>query len=210
MLNANEWTLFVLMCGTMSLTPGPNMLYLTSRALCQGRPAAVVSLWGVMAGFVVHATLAVSGVSALLRTVPLAFGVLRCAGAGYLLWLAWRIARPGAATAFQPRALPAETSRRLFVAGFTVNVLNPQAVLLYLSIFSQFVRPERGAVLGQSVLLSGVQMAISFAVNLVYIFAAGGMAAWFAQRPGAVRAQRLVLGGVLGVLALRLMLLERI
>ena len=203
MLTGSEWTIFLLLCLTMSLTPGPNMLYLTSRALCQGPRAAVISLWGTAAGFVLHTLLAATGVSALLRTTPGALDVLRYAGAAYFFWLAWKIIRPGAG-GFQTVPLPEETSGRLFRMGFTVNALNPQAVLLYLSIFTQFVRPERGSVLGQSLVLGGTQTVISFAVNLLIILAAGGLTGWFARKPGAFRVQRLAMGGVLAVLALRL------
>jgi threonine/homoserine/homoserine lactone efflux protein len=209
MLTGNEWTLFLLLCLTMSLTPGPNMLYLSSRALCQGTRAAVISLGGTAAGFVLHTLLAATGVSALLRTTPLAFEVMRYAGAAYFFWLAWKIVRPGSG-GFQALQLPAETPRRLFVMGFTVNALNPQAVLLYLSIFTQFVRPERGPVFAQGLVLGGAQLTISAAVNLLIICAAGGLSGWFARKPGAFRVQRVVMGGVLSVLALRLVLAGRL
>lgn len=206
MLTGSEWTVFLLLCLTMSLTPGPNMLYLSSRALCQGTKAAVISLGGTATGFLLHTVLAASGVSALLRTMPLAFEVLRYAGAAYFFWLAWKIIRPGAG-GFQAEQLPEETPRRLFAIGFTVNALNPQAVLLYLSIFTQFVRPERGPVFTQGLVLGGVQISISMLVNLLIILAAGGLAGWFVRKPGAYQVQRLAMGGVL---ALRLVVAGRV
>ena len=67
------------------LTPGPNMIYCVSRTLCQGRRAGVVSLAGVLVGFLVHLVAATLGLTALLAAVPFAFDAVRLAGAAYLL-----------------------------------------------------------------------------------------------------------------------------
>src|SRR5919108_3508047 len=79
----------------MVLTPGPNMAYLVSRTICQGRAAGLVSLGGVGIGFVIYVLLAAFGITALLFAVPLAYYALRLAGALYLGWMAWNALRPG-------------------------------------------------------------------------------------------------------------------
>src|SRR5258708_25264636 len=90
--------LFALASVLLALTPGPNLLYLISRTLCQGRRAGVVSLAGTSLGFVFHGLAAALGLSAIFLTVPLLYDLLRYPGAAYLLWLP-RIAvsprRPG-------------------------------------------------------------------------------------------------------------------
>ena len=73
----------------MVLTPGPNMIYLVSRSICQARVARVISLFGVIAGFVVHMLGAALGITALFLALPLGFEILKWAGAAYLGWLAW-------------------------------------------------------------------------------------------------------------------------
>ncbi|WP_415908398.1 LysE family translocator [Oleiharenicola sp. Vm1] len=202
---ANEWPVFLLMCVTMSLTPGPNMMYLTSRALCQGRGAALVSLGGVATGFLIHLTVAASGLAAVLRATPAAYDAIRYAGVAYLLWLAWRALRPGGG-ALQTSRLPDATPRQLFFMGFMTNALNPQAAFLYLSIFSQFIHPERGGVLGQSLVLGAVQISISFVCNAGLILAASALGRTVAEKPWGLKIQRWVMGGVLGALAVRLAL----
>jgi threonine/homoserine/homoserine lactone efflux protein len=204
-MSGSEWPVFLLMCLTMSLTPGPNMMYLTSRALCQGRSAAVISLWGVATGFLIHLTVAASGLAAVLRATPAAYHGIRYAGVAYLLWLAWKALRP-ARGGLQTVQLPAATPRQLFAMGFMTNALNPQAALLYLSIFSQFIHPERGGVLAQSVVLGAVQISISFAVNLALIFAAASLGRAVAEKPWGLKIQRWVMGSVLAALAMRLAL----
>jgi threonine/homoserine/homoserine lactone efflux protein len=89
--------LFALASVLLALTPGPNVVYLVSRTLCQGRRAGIVSLAGTSLGFVFHVFAAALGLSAIFLTVPVFYDALRYAGAGYLLWLAWDALRPGGA-----------------------------------------------------------------------------------------------------------------
>lgn len=193
----------------MVLTSGPNMIYLISRSICQGRQAGVISLCGVVAGFLVHMLTAALGLSALFLAVPFAYELLKWVGALYLLWLAWQAVKPGARSPFEPRQLAADPVPKLFLMGFLTNLLNPKVAVFYLSIFPQFVSPEHGSVFGQSVTLGLTQIAVSFSVNLLIALSAAGMASWFARKPLWLAAQRYLMGFVLGALALRLALEQR-
>ena len=124
MIPTNDLLLFAGAALLMVLTPGPNMIYLISRSICQGRKAGVVSLFGVIAGFLVHMLAAAIGLTALLLAVPLAYEALRWAGAAYLLWLAWQALRPGARPLFEAPQLPPDSPTRLCVMGFLTNALN--------------------------------------------------------------------------------------
>lgn len=86
---------FALICLGMVLTPGPNMIYLVSRSICQGPMAGIVSLGGVALGFVVYVLLTALGLTVLLFAVPFAYDLLKFAGALYLAWLAWQALKPG-------------------------------------------------------------------------------------------------------------------
>lgn len=204
MIPAADLALFAGAALLMVLTPGPNMIYLVSRSVCQGRAAGVISLFGVIAGFIVHMLAAAIGLSALFLAVPLAYEALRWAGALYLGWLAWEALRPGARSPFEPQALSPDPPRKLFLMGFLTNLLNPKVALFYLALFPQFVDPDRGSVFTQSLLLGAVQMTISFSVNLLIALSAACIASWFARNPAWLAAQRYVMGGALGALALRL------
>lgn len=209
MIPAGEIALFALAALIMVLTPGPNMIYLISRSLCQGRRAGITSLFGVAAGFLVHMFAAAVGLTALFLAIPLAYDLLRWLGAVYLLWLAWQALRPGARSPFEARELPADSPARLFFMGFMTNALNPKIAVFYLSVFPQFVRPENGSVLGQSLVLGLTQILVSFAVNLGIILSAARLAAWFGRNPLWLGLQRWFMGLVLGGLAVRLALEER-
>ena len=110
----------------MVLTPGPNMIYLISRSICQGRTAGLISLGGVALGFLVYLVCAALGITALLMAVPHAYDVLRFAGAAYLLYLAWQALRPGGRSPFQLRTLDHDSPRRLFGMGLFTALLNPK------------------------------------------------------------------------------------
>jgi threonine/homoserine/homoserine lactone efflux protein len=101
------------------LTPGPNMAYLVSRSLCQGRNAGLISLGGVALGFFIYVLFAAFGITALLFAVPYAYDALRIAGAIYLAYLAFSTLRPGGASPFQVRPLAPSSNRRLFGMGLS-------------------------------------------------------------------------------------------
>ncbi len=209
MIPLNDWLLFVGAALLMVLTPGPNMVYLISRSICQGRRAGVISLFGVIAGFLVHMFAAAVGLTALFMAVPLAYELLKWAGAAYLLYLAWQAVKPGARSPFEARQLPQDPPSRLFLMGFLTNLLNPKIAVFYLSIFPQFVSPEHGSVFLQSLVLGFTQIGVSFTVNLGIALSAGGLATWFVRHPRWLAAQRYVMGCVLAGLAVRLAMEQR-
>jgi threonine/homoserine/homoserine lactone efflux protein len=209
MLHAGELLLFALATVVMVFTPGPNMIYCVSRTLCQGRTAGMVSLAGVQMGLVVHICAAGAGLTALLLAVPLAFDVIKLAGAAYLLWLAWQAVKPGGRSMFEARTLPNDPPATLFRMGLITNLLNPKVAMFYLSIFPQFIQPDRGSIWLQSLQLGVVQIFISASGNTLIIFGAARITQFLARSPGWVLAQRYVMGGVLAGLALRIALTER-
>jgi threonine/homoserine/homoserine lactone efflux protein len=210
MPSADNIALFAAASVLLVLTPGPNLLYLVSRTLCQGRAAGLVSLAGTTSGFAFHILAAALGLSALLVAVPLAYEAVRWAGAAYLVWLAWDAVRPGAEGGlFTPRTLPAQPARRLLRNGLFTSILNPKVALFYIALFPQFVDPSRGSVLAQSLVLGAVQIAISVVGDTLFVLTAAGVASWLAQRPAWMAAQRWVLATVFVGIAAKLALDER-
>lgn len=204
MLTLTTWFAFAALCMAMVLSPGPNMMYLVSRSICQGTRAGLISLVGVGLGFLVWMSLAVGGITAMLVAVPFAYDALRIAGAIYLAWLAWTALKPGGRSPFQVRQLAPDSPRRLFTMGFITNLLNPKAAVLYLSLLPQFIDPARGSVLLQGVALGTTQIAISMSGNGVIALCAGRVASFLIRRPRWAQIQRWIMGTVLGALAARM------
>ena len=209
MISFNDLILFAGAALLMVLTPGPNMIYLISRSISQGRRAGVISLFGVVAGFLVHMLAAAVGLSALFLAIPLAYDILKWVGALYLLWLAWQAVKPGARSPFEAKDLPIDSTARLFLMGFLTNVLNPKIAVFYLAIFPQFITPGNGSVFLQSIVLGSTQIAVSFSVNLLIALSAAGIASWFSRNPAWLATQRYFMGFVLGALAVRLAFEQR-
>jgi threonine/homoserine/homoserine lactone efflux protein len=188
----------------MVLTPGPNMMYLVSRSVTQGRRAGVISLLGVAVGFLVYLTTTNLGLSAIFIAVPELYTAVKFAGAIYLGWLAFKTLRPGGTSVFKPAELAADSAGRLFTMGLVTNLLNPKIAVMYLSLIPQFVRPENGHILAQGFALGGVQIVVALTVNFLIVLAAGGISVFLSNRPAWLRAQRYFMGSVLGLLAVKL------
>lgn len=188
----------------MVLTPGPNMIYLVSRSVAQGRRAGLISLAGVGVGFLAYLVAATAGIAAVFALVPEVYLAIKLAGAAYLLRLAWKAVRPGGESAFSPRELKADPPSRLFVMGLLTCLLNPKIAILYVSLLPQFVDPARGHVGVQSLLLGLTQIAVGLTVNGVFVLAAGSVSRFFAGRPLWARVHRYLMGTALAGFALRI------
>ncbi|WP_303275477.1 LysE family translocator [Acinetobacter soli] len=193
----------------MVLTPGPNMIYLISRSICQGKTAGFISLAGVAAGFVFYMLCASLGITALVVAVPYAYDTIRIAGALYLLWLAWKALKPNAAPLFDIKNLSHDSPVKLFLMGFITNLLNPKIAIMYLSLLPQFIHPQHGSILFQSIQLGLIQIVVSVAVNAVIVFSAGTIALFLQQKPIWAQLQRWLMGTVLAALAVRILFEQR-
>lgn len=209
MISTQSFIIFITAAIVLAITPGPNMIYLISRSICQGRTAGIMSWIGVVLGLTFHMFCASVGLTALFMAIPLAYELLKFAGAFYLLWLAWQAVRPGARSPFEAKDLAPESPRKLFLMGMFTSVLNPKIAIFYLSILPQFIEPDSGSVLTQSLVLGVTQICIGSTVNLSVVVSAAAIAAWFARNRLWLTVQRYVMGCVLGVLAVKLFAQQR-
>jgi threonine/homoserine/homoserine lactone efflux protein len=201
---AETFLVFAALSLGLALTPGPNMLYLVSRALAQGTGAGMVSLIGCQAGSLAIMLAAAAGITAALLAVPYAWDALRLAGAAYLLFLAWQCVKPGTQPIFAPRPMPREPAARLFAVGFATAALNPKVALFYMAVLPPFIDPARGDVLVQGILLGAVQIGICTLFDAMLVIGAAGTARFLGTRPAWLAAQRWVLGAALALIAVKL------
>lgn len=209
MISTQQFLVFVAAALVMAITPGPNMIYLISRSICQGRTAGLMSLIGVVFGLTTHMLFAAAGLTAIFMAIPLGYELLKFGGAMYLLWMAWQAVRPGARSPFDAKDLPPVPVRRLFMMGYLTSVLNPKIAIFYLSILPQFIQPEMGHVLAQSLTLGITQIFIGTAVNSTMVLSAVAVSGWFSKNQFWLDVQRYVMGGVLSALALKLFMQQR-
>lgn len=188
----------------LAATPGPNMLYLVSRALAQGTGAGMVSLVGCQFGSLVIMLCAAAGLTAALFAVPYAWDVLRIGGAVYLTFLAWQCVRPGGQPIFAPRAMPREPAARLFSVGFATAALNPKVALFYVAVLPPFIDPALGSVFVQGAVLGAVQIGVAIVFDGLLVYGAAGVARFLGTRPAWMAAQRWILGAALALIAVKL------
>uniref|UniRef100_A0AAU2VQA5 LysE family translocator n=1 Tax=Streptomyces sp. NBC_00008 TaxID=2903610 RepID=A0AAU2VQA5_9ACTN len=185
----------------MALTPGPNMVYLVSRSISQGRTAGLVSLIGTALGFLVYMTLANLGLAVVFVAVPWLYIGFKAAGAGYLAYLAWQTLKPGGRGLFEPRGLQRDSHGKLLRMGLVTNLLNPKVAILYLALIPQFIDPERGHTTAQGFALGAIQIAVGVTVNGLIVLAAGSVAGLLKSRPQWATWQRRITGTLLGAVA---------
>jgi threonine/homoserine/homoserine lactone efflux protein len=204
MIDLSTLALFAIACLALTATPGPDMLLIASRSASQGRASGFATLAGIQLGTYCHAAAAAFGLSQLFLMVPLAYDIVRYAGAAYLLYLAWKTFRSTGTV-----LAPTDELRRLSIAvvfrqGLLTNLLNPKMALFVLALFPQFVRPEAGSVAVQIMLLATVLNLIGIVVNGTVILAASRLGRALAGRGRFRRAPQILLGTVFAGLAMRL------
>ncbi len=193
----------------LTATPGPDMLLLASRSVSQGQGAGFLTLAGIVLGTYCHALAAAFGLSQLIATVPVAYEIVRWAGCAYLAYLAWKTLASRAFN-FSPSAkLKRMPLRRIFGEGLITNLLNPKMALFVLALFPQFVRPDNGSIVAQTLVLATVLNGIGLIVNGAVILLVGQIRRGLSM-PGRLRKlPQYLLASVFAGLACRLAFGER-
>lgn len=205
----HELLLFMTAVFLLNATPGVDLLLTVSRTLQGGARAGVAAALGISAGCVVHALAAAFGLAALLAVSAAAFAAIKWAGAAYLLWLAWGMARTawrGAAGAAEVGTAASPTRRSAwadFRTGLVTNVLNPKVALFFLAFLPQFI----GAGTADKTLAFLALGAVFLVQSTVFLLAVVALAAHLRQVPASPRLTRLLHGAgaaLFALLALRL------
>lgn len=205
MIPFHELIFFILAALILVISPGPNMIYLISKSITQGKKSGFISLAGVVCGFLFHIIMVSFGLTAVLLAVPLAYTILKAVGTVYLLYLAYQAIKPKSRNIFDVDKNSAHDSpKKLFTIGFLTNVLNPKVAVFYLSFFPQFIKPEYGSVFTQSLELGIIQVLISFSINFIIVLTAARVALFFSNNPVWVKIQKWFMASVLTYLAIKM------
>ncbi|WP_310728309.1 leucine efflux protein LeuE [Streptomyces sp. N2A] len=201
MLGITDLSTYLAGLALIILLPGPNSLYVVSVAARRGPRVAYRAAAGVLCGDTVLMTLSAGGVASLLQASPVLFGIVKFAGAGYLTWLAvgmlrgawalWRgrEARKATRDAETPEtadAAPAasrkEAAERPYRRALIVSLLNPKAILFFISFFVQFVDPAYAHPVLSFLTLGAWAQLFSFTYLSILIFSGTYLAATFRRR----------------------------
>jgi threonine/homoserine/homoserine lactone efflux protein len=206
-----DWSNFAIFFAAswiLIITPGPDMIYVMTRGISQGRKAGVVSAVGVTLGILVHTLFAAFGLAMVLRVSALAFLIVKLAGAAYLIYLGVKTLLNKSDVVLNKNKSK-DGIRIIFIQGILSNVLNPKIALFFLAFLPQFVDLKSGnasiqmAYLGLTFALFGVL----FLVLLGYF--SGYIGIWLSRRHNWAEKIRWFTGSILIALGLRLAFMDR-
>ena len=165
-MDLSTFLYFLIASMLLTIAPGPDIMYLLAKSLADGARSGISLALGLATGLIFHTSLVIIGVAAIIQQSPLAFAILKYAGAAYLLYLAW-----GAFHAQGDLKLNAVNKSgsyfKLYRRGVIMNVLNPKVLLFFLAFLPQFVNLNSDSVSLQIAFLGfifGLQTLVIFSL----------------------------------------------
>jgi threonine/homoserine/homoserine lactone efflux protein len=189
-------------------SPGTGVLYTLAVALTRGSRASIAAAFGCTLGILPAMLAAMLGLAAVLHTSALAFAALKWCGVFYLLYMAWQALRERGALAVDA-GREQRSGARVIVTGFLINILNPKLSIFFLAFLPQFIAADESAPVARMLELSGVFMAMTFVVFVLYGLFAAGVRDRVVTRPGVMIWLRRAFAGGFAALGARLAFAER-
>jgi threonine/homoserine/homoserine lactone efflux protein len=201
--------LFASIIVVLALTPGPDVIYITTRGMAQGRKAALLSTVGICIGYLVYTLLAALGLSAMLQSSALAFNIVRYVGAIYLLYLGIRSLLSKAGGPLATGEVKAAPLSRLLRQGILTSMLNPKGILVFAALLPQFVNAHLGSVPWQMTAFGLTFTLICLCIYGGYAYLSGSLGEKLVTQPRFASALKYLTASVLIGLGARLLFLQR-
>ena len=199
------WLVFLSAALAINISPGPDLIYIVSRTIAQGRRIGLASSLGVCTGALVHIFAAALGLSAILTTSAMAFAVVKYIGAAYLFYLGIQTLRSkGISFDVKVKQENRTSVWKAFRQGVMVDVLNPKVAVFFMAFLPQFIRPELGHTSAQIIFLGLLVNMMGVAVESMVVLTAARTTGFFRSKPRVSVWLDRILGSVLIGLGLRL------
>lgn len=208
MVSLTQLALFAVTSTVLIFTPGPDIIYVMTRGVAQGRKAALAAAAGFALGNFAHTFFAIVGLSALITSSATAFACVRYAGAAYLVYIGVKMLKSRAATV-PDGAAGSLQCRVIFRQSILANIMNPKVALFFLAFFPQFVDAARGQVALQMLTLGTTFVVLTMLGFGVVALLSGEIGRWLNRRAGAGSVLGRAAGCILIGLGLRLAWPER-
>jgi len=206
MFDSTTLITFLVASVAIIIAPGPAQALVLTRALGEGRAAGAMTAVGLNVGTLAHAFAAALGLSAILATSAVAFGVVKYAGAAYLVYLGIRALR---AQDDEPERIRGVRAGAMFWRAVVTGALNPKVAAFFLAFLPQFVAPERGSAFWQLVILGSILAALDVIYELTLVWAAGALRGRVLRSRRFAQWRKRVTGAALIGLGARLALAQR-
>jgi threonine/homoserine/homoserine lactone efflux protein len=165
--------LFLLFASIVTLSPGPDILTVVTRAVAQGTAAGLMATLGFATGLIFHTTVAATGLALIIQSSPFALHIIQYVGAAYLLYLAMRMFVGKDNLVIDPATAPRRALRQIYGQSVLMNMLNPKVTLFFLVFLAGFV--DRGSAV--PVWVQMIVLGTLFAVSTVFWFGSCAIAA---------------------------------
>lgn len=199
--------LFILAGLLLNITPGADLLYISSRSAVQGKKAGVVAALGIGAGCIVHVVAAALGLSMILVSSPLAFTVVKYLGAAYLFYLGITTLLSLSHRSNSKSQTAAVLSlSKIFRQAVLINTLNPKVALFFMALLPQFVSSSAPHPALTFLFLGLVFNINGTVVNIVFALFTSVLAEKFSSNRVLPRFLKSLVGALFVALAIRLAL----
>jgi threonine/homoserine/homoserine lactone efflux protein len=203
MIPMTNLAMFAAASTLLIFTPGPDIIYVMTRGMAQGRRAALAAAAGFALGNFAHTFFAIVGLSALITSSATAFACVKFAGAAYLIYIGVRMLRSRESLVPQGRAGQLQC-RVIFRQSILANIMNPKVALFFLAFFPQFLDAGRGGVALQMLILGCTFVVLTMAGFGAVALLSGELGRWLNRSAGAGNRIGQLAGCVLIGLGLRL------
>lgn len=208
LIEQSQLIYFIAASAALTLLPGPDILFVITQSISQGKKAGIATASGLCTGVLAHTTAAALGISALVYKSTLAFEIVKYAGAAYLLYLAWHALKES--DELVSSAPVQETDAfALYRRGIFMNVLNPKVALFFLAFLPQFVNIDSGNVPMQMIFLGIIFMVQAWIIFFAISIFAGTVGEKIIQKPGIGRYIKWGKAGIFTFIGIKLALSDR-
>ncbi|WP_341909692.1 LysE family translocator [Ferrovibrio terrae] len=200
---------FLLIALIVVATPGTGMIYTVAAGLTRGARASAVAAFGCTLGIVPHMLAAITGLAALLHTSALLFDAVKYAGVAYLLWMAWQTWHDRGSLSLTGKGPQRQSFMQVTIEAIVINLLNPKLSIFFFAFLPQFISHDEPAVLARMLEMSGVFMAMTLAVFVLYGLFAAAVRDHVLARPVVMQWLRRTFAAAFVALGAKLALTER-
>ncbi|KEG21253.1 LysE family translocator [Bartonella bacilliformis] len=207
-----EWSVlieFALTSLVLALIPGPDVMLSVGRTIAQGTTAGIMCVLGSSTGFAIQVLSVAVGLSALIFTSPIAFFLLKIAGALYLLWLAFQMVRTHSKFSLKEKQQKKQSLKRNYLAGIGTSLLNPKAILFNITFLPQFINVNDPMATQKLLFLGFSYIPFSLPATISIVFMAHKLSTSLKQNPSYMRFLDWLVAGIFTSFALRLLIDNR-
>ena len=204
-MTLHSYLLFTGASVVLVLVPGPDMIYMLSRCVAQGRKAGLMAAIGFNLGGWTHLTAAILGLSAVIATSVVAFTVVKWLGAGYLIYLGISALRSKTGPInLDTQKATGPNAKTILWQAFLSDALNPKVAMFFLALLPQFVDPKASHPTLQILLLGITVNVIALTGNIVLVTLSASVTASLRRNTSLAALLQKALGATFVVLGLRL------